>query len=126
MGLISGVNRVMLDPHEHVIHGRREISGGYETLQADLPCVLSVKTAANEPRFMDYRIKSWAQQKEQVTIWTHADLEADPDLIGLAGSPTRVSGLEQAETRERLGIRLEGSPQEIAGQLCTILLERLQ
>jgi len=126
MGLISGVNRVTLDLQQRAIRGRREISGGHETLEVDLPCVLSVKTAANEPRFMDYVIKSWAQQKEQVTIWTSADLEPDPDLIGLTGSPTRVSGLEMADTRERLGIRLEGSPQEIAGRLRTILSEQLQ
>ncbi|UCG25137.1 MAG: electron transfer flavoprotein subunit beta/FixA family protein [Chloroflexota bacterium] len=124
-GLISGVNSVTLDLQQRVAHGRREISGGYEMLEVDLPCVLSVKTAANEPRFMDYRIKSWAQLKEQVTIWTSADLEADPNLIGLTGSPTRVSGLEQADTRERLGIRLEGTPQEIADRLRTILSEQL-
>ena len=126
VGLISGVNRVALDAQRRAVRGQREIGGGHETLEVDLPCVISVKTAANEPRFMDYGIKFWAQQEEQVTIWTSANLEADPDLIGLAGSPTRVSGLKQAETRDRLGIRLQGTSQEIAGQLRNILLERLQ
>jgi electron transfer flavoprotein beta subunit len=126
MGLISGVNRAMLDLRQHVLRGQREISGGHETLEVELPCVLSVKTAANEPRFMDYRIKSWAQQKERVTIWMSADLAADTDLIGLTGSPTRVSGLEMADSRERLGIVLDGSSQEIADRLRTILLEQLQ
>jgi len=87
--------------------------------------VLSVKTAANEPRFMDYRIKSWAEAKEQLTVWSSADLDVNPDFIGLGGSPTRVSGLEQAETRERLGVQLQGTTVEIADRLSRLLRDRL-
>jgi electron transfer flavoprotein beta subunit len=82
--------------------GRREIKGGYEILEVPLPCVVSVKSAANEPRFMDYRIKDWAFEPQaagrpgRVTIWSAGDLDADPQCIGLNGSPTWVSALAQA------------------------------
>ena len=126
MGLISAVSEVNLISHSRMLRGRREISGGHEILEVALPCVLSVKSAANEPRFIDYRIKPWAEQDQQLTTWRRADLDVDSDLIGLAGSPTRVSGLEQAQTRLRLGIQIEGTPVEIAGQLKTILVEQLR
>jgi electron transfer flavoprotein beta subunit len=126
VGLISGITEATIDPKSGALRGRREISGGHEILEITPPCVLSVKTAANEPRFMDFRIKPWAEQEDQITIWRSADLDVDPDLIGLTGSPTRVSRLEQAETRERLGIQIEGTSEEIAGRLRAILLEKLQ
>jgi electron transfer flavoprotein beta subunit len=125
-GLISGVSEVTLDPEAGLLHGRREISGGHEVLEVTLPCVLSVKTAANEPRFVDYQIKPWAEHEDQVTVWRSTDLDVDSGYIGLTGSPTRVSGLEQADTRDRLGIQLEGTAQEIAGRLRVVLLEKLQ
>jgi electron transfer flavoprotein beta subunit len=126
IGLISGVTEATLHWDTRTLRGRREIAGGYEVLEVSLPCVLSVKSAANEPRFMDYQIKPWAEQPEQLTVWTNADLQAAPDLIGLVGSPTRVSGLEQARTRERLGIRLTGEPKQIADQLRTVLVDQLK
>jgi electron transfer flavoprotein beta subunit len=50
------LTEVDIDLARGVGRGRRELKGGYEILEAPLPCVVSVKTAANEPRFIDYRI----------------------------------------------------------------------
>ena len=82
-----------------------------------------MKTACNEPRFMDYARKEWAFDRERVTVWNAAEIEADPDLIGLKGSPTVVSGLAQAPARDRKREFLEGSPAEIAEQVAEILLQ---
>jgi electron transfer flavoprotein beta subunit len=126
VGLITGVTEVALLPASRMLRGRREIVGGHEVLEVSLPCVISVKSAANEPRFMDFQIRAWAAQPGQLTVWTSADLQTAPDLIGLEGSPTRVSGLEQAKSRDRLGIRLEGEPHQIAMQLTAILSDQLR
>ena len=108
-----------------VARGRRAVKGGYELLEVPLPCVVSVKTAANEPRFMDYRIKDWAFEEEQVTTWTSADLDVDPEYIGWPGSPTVVSGLAEAAERERMRLFLTGSPRELARQLAGLLRQAL-
>ena len=114
-----------------VARGRREIKGGYEILEAPLPCVVSVKTAANEPRFMDYRIKEWAFEPQEegrpgrVTRWAANDLDADPECIGLKGSPTWVSELAQAPSRHRMRVLLEGSSAEIAIQLVKLIQDKL-
>lgn len=118
---LTMLHTLTLDPQRGVVRGRREIKGGYEILEVPLPAVLSVETASNEPRFMDYRRKAWAFAPEQVTVWNAAALEADPELIGVPGSPTVVSGLEQAPSRERKRIPVVGTPQEQAQQLAALL-----
>lgn len=120
-----------LDLERQTARGRREIKGGYEILEVPLPCLVSVKTAANEPRFMDYRIKDWAFEAQvegqpgRLTVWTASDLQADPECIGLDGSPTWVSELGQAPSQERKRILLEGSNSELARQLADLIQERL-
>jgi electron transfer flavoprotein beta subunit len=123
-GQVTVIADAEVDPERGRVRGRREIKGGHEILEVPLPAVLSVKTAANEPRFMDYTRKAWAFEPEQVTVWTKADLELDEGYIGTPGSPTIVSGLDHAPSRERKRIFLEGSTEEIAGQLAEILLVR--
>ncbi|MEW5871943.1 MAG: electron transfer flavoprotein subunit beta/FixA family protein [Chloroflexota bacterium] len=121
------LTRLDLDLARRQARGRREIKGGYEILEAPFqpgsPCLISVKTAANEPRFIDFRIKNWSLQPAQVTIWNAADLSADPNFIGLTGSPTWVSELAAAPLDLRKRIFIEGSPDQIADQLLTLLAE---
>lgn len=121
---LTMVSEIELDLEAERVRGRREIKGGYEILEVPLPSVISVRMAANEPRFINYRIKTWAYQPEQVTVWSSIDLGAELDCIGQSGSPTWVSGLAQAKTRERRRQFLQGSPEEIARQLFPLLRDR--
>ena len=105
--------------------GRRESKGGYELLEVHLPTVISVKTACNEPRFMDFSLRSWALEEGRFTVWDAEDLGADPNLIGLAGSPTIVTGLSEAPCRERRKEYLEGSTGEIVNNLVKVILQEL-
>jgi len=114
---------VSLDMEQKTARGRREIRGGYEILEVHLPSVISVKTACNEPRFMDFQLRSWSLEENRVTVWGVEDLEVDPGLIGLPGSPTVVSGLAEAPHRARRREFLQGSPQEIAEQLVSIIMK---
>jgi electron transfer flavoprotein alpha/beta subunit len=99
------------------IRGRRRVPGGFELLEVSAPAVVSVKTASNEPRFMDFRLKSRASEAGQVTIWNADDLGCDLDRIGPTGSPTQVTGLRQARLRERRREILGGPPDEVAHEL---------
>lgn len=115
------LSEIDLDLARRVSRGRRELKGGYQILEVPMPCVVSVKTAINEPRFMDYRIKPWAFETGRVTVWTAADLETEETCIGLAGSPTVVTGLAQAPSRARRREFLEGSPEQVARELAALL-----
>src|SRR3989337_752168 len=64
------ISEVDVDPAQWVVRGPRNLKGGYEILEVPLPAVVSVRTASNEPRFMDYRIKPWAFEEGRVTAWS--------------------------------------------------------
>lgn len=113
--------RLELDIPNGTVRGCRSVRGGYEILEVPLPCVVSVKTACNEPRFMDYRLKVKSLEERLLTVWDANALNADPEFIGLSGSPTEVTGLAEAETRERKRIFLNGTPQETAEKLAEII-----
>jgi electron transfer flavoprotein beta subunit len=93
---------------------------GKEWVKCKLPCLLTVISSANQPRPpsarrrieyklaatpLEYRslLKKWpefgteealdsylAARDMRITVWTAADLGADEDKLGLAGSPTQV------------------------------------
>jgi electron transfer flavoprotein beta subunit len=123
IGQLTLVTALDIDTGRKTLRGRREFKAGYEILEAPLPCVVSVKTAANEPRFMDYHRKDWAFEEARVSVWNASDLDVDPDLVGSAGSPTTVSGLAEASTRQRKRQFLRGSPEQVARALADILKE---
>jgi electron transfer flavoprotein beta subunit len=121
IGQLTLLTNIEVDKDRWTGRGRRALKGGYEILEAPLPCVVSVKTACNEPRFMDYRLKSGAFEKDRVTVWNTVDLDAAPDCIGLPGSPTIVTELGTAPVRERKREFLSGSPEEIALRLLKVI-----
>lgn len=125
IGQLTLLSEADVDLEREVGRGRRELKGGYEILEVPLPCVVSVKTACNEARFMDFRRKQWAFEQAQVTMWNAADLGAETNSIGLSGSPTMVTDLAEASARERKRQFLEGSPDEMVDQLVTLLQETL-
>jgi electron transfer flavoprotein beta subunit len=119
---ITLVSAVEFDPGRWSVRGKRRLPGGHELVESPLPALLSVRTASNEPRFIDYRLKAWASEKERLTVWDAAALGCDAARIGQAGSPTMVAGLRQAEGRLRRRERLEGEPEVVA----RLLLDRIR
>lgn len=123
---ITVVNDLEVDLEGQEVSGRREIKGGHEILQVPLPTVVSVQTAANEPRFMDYRIKDWAMEEGRIQVWDADDLAVDRELIGAPGSPSIVKGLKEATKRERKRVILSGSMDEIGAQVADLLGEYVE
>jgi electron transfer flavoprotein beta subunit len=115
------VTELSIDLDTWRAQGKREIKGGYEILEIPMPGVISVKTASNEPRFMDYSIKAEAFGEDSITTWGISDLGVEEDCIGLVGSPTIVSDLAEAPTRERMRVQLTGDIDDIAQQLTNII-----
>ena len=98
------------------LRAHRELRGGYEVVVASLPAIVSMVSNSNAPRFMDMSRREWAENTP-ITVWDAEDLGADFELIGAAGSPTVVSGVREAEQRERRRERIEGTPEEQAHTL---------
>ena len=63
---------------------------GKEVLEISLPAVLTVVKEINEPRLPSLKGKMKAK-KAVITTWDEKDIGADPEKVGLKGSPTAVN-----------------------------------
>jgi electron transfer flavoprotein beta subunit len=123
---ITFVNAIEFDHEGRFVRGKREVAGGYEIIQVPIPAVISVKTACNEPRFMDFEIKEEAMKESPLTVWNSADLNADKNSIGVPGSPTTVTGIGEAESRERRREFITGDLKQQVKKLSQVLAPFLQ
>ena len=62
---------------------------GYQLLEVETPCVVTVLSSANQPRYMSVRGIVEAYDK-QVEVWGFDNISVEESKLGLAGSPTRV------------------------------------
>jgi electron transfer flavoprotein beta subunit len=94
----------------------REIEGGNKEMnEIDLPCVLSIQTGINEPRYVGMR---GIRQVASIPIPTHgaADLNIDPKDIGaVAAKVKRIDYFVLAPGRG--AEMLQGTPEEIADKV---------
>ena len=113
----------------------RRLENGVETVKAPLPCVVTVNGTApecrprNARRVMQYKfaaspgelVKADERQKEivasrpelQIKEWGAAFVDADPEQIGLPGSPTKVKAIENVVFTAKESRRLDDSDQAI-------------
>jgi electron transfer flavoprotein beta subunit len=94
----------------------REIEGGNKEMnEIDLPCVLSIQTGINEPRYVGMR---GIRQVASIPIPTHgaADLNIDPKDIGAAAA--KVKRIDYFVLAPGRGAEmLQGTPEEIADKV---------
>lgn len=67
----------------------RMMDDGYDEIEMELPGLLTVVKEINDPRVPSLKGKMKAK-KVEVKVMTAADIEADPDSLGLKGSTTQV------------------------------------
>jgi electron transfer flavoprotein beta subunit len=101
------------------LRAERMMEEGYQVVESRLPVVLTVVKEINEPRLPSIR-GTMRAKKAQVPTWTAADLDAEPDYLGLKGSPTVVHKIYAPE-RKKDGRLLEGEPPEVATEIVSEL-----
>jgi len=102
------------------VRARRVLEDGYEDIEAPLPALLTITKEANQPRYPHAADIMNAYRERKVDFWTAADIGADPETIGLKGSPTQVKRSFTPPPKES-GQILKGSPGETAKDLVAIL-----
>ncbi len=106
--IVTHVIALDIDPEEEQLRAKRLVEGDVdeiETVEAPLPCVVitdpefepTYRKAAH--RLEHKRLRAETQERavdhdDHLTTWGHADLNLDPDYIGLDGSPTIVSSVD--------------------------------
>jgi len=63
---------------------------GCTAVDLPMPCLLTVTSALNSPRYARVARIVKAHREFSVKVWGAADVDIDADRCGLAGSPTRV------------------------------------
>ena len=104
----------------------RMVETGYEILEIDRPCLLTVVKEINYPRLPTLRGKQRAR-KMQNRVWGPADIEARAECLGLPGSPTRVVKISKPQIA-RNGVILypkdEKQVEEAVDQLMAFLEQK--
>ena len=131
-GQIGGMLAAMLDvPYASVVNSievlsdsqlkvGREIEGGNQEMnEISLPCVLSIQTGINEPRYVGIRgIRKVASV--DIPVWGTSDLGIDAASVGESGARVKRIDYFVPELGEGAEI-LEGSDEEIAEKLIDLL-----
>ncbi|RLC72348.1 MAG: electron transfer flavoprotein beta subunit/FixA family protein, partial [Chloroflexi bacterium] len=117
---------------------------GTETVTCTLPCLLTVVGSANQPRppsarrTLTYKLaaapleypallEQWpefeteealddylAERNQKIPVWTAADVDADEDKLGLAGSPTKVLKIESVVLETSVSKQVQANPEGVA------------
>ncbi len=93
----------------------RLMDDGYDLLEVPLPALFTVVKEINEPRIPSLKGKMKAKGIE-ITVFNASDIEADPEQLGLKGSPTQVVRVFSPELKGERAM-LAGSADEQVAQL---------
>ena len=115
----SLVNKVEIVDDQKIKVGREIEGGNQEMNEIDLPCVLSIQTGINEPRYVGIR---GIRKVASVDIPVHgaADLGLAADSVGEAGAKVKRLDYFVPELGEGAEM-LEGSTEEIVEKLIEML-----
>lgn len=101
---------------------RKQISG-YELIQSELPCLLTVEKDINDIEYAPMPNMIKAARYEPI-VWSVGDLgEVDRTQLGLKGSPTIVGKMFTPPKLDG-GKKIEGTVDEQVNELMDILMER--
>ncbi|PKP15796.1 MAG: electron transfer flavoprotein subunit beta [Bacteroidetes bacterium HGW-Bacteroidetes-22] len=100
----------------------RETEEGYQLLEADAPCLVTVLASARKARYMRVRGIVEAYSRD-VEIWGFEQIEVNEEFLGLKGSPTQVKKAF-AKDMKSPGSVYEAEPEEAVGIIISKLKEK--
>ncbi len=115
----SLVNLIEIVDDKKIKVGREIAGGNQEMYEIDLPCVLSIQTGINEPRYVGIRgIRKVASM--EIPVHGTSELGIDPESVGESGAKVKRLDYFVPELGEGAEI-LEGSTDEIIDKLIELL-----
>jgi len=136
----------ILSVEEGKVAIRRRIDGGVETVEAPLPCLVTVNgTAApcrpcNAKLVMKYKRAACPIERKaedpyaylyderdwlNLSQWTVADIDADPAQCGLSGSPTKVKAVQNISFQAKESKRLTAEDGDVEWMIKELLAEKI-
>ena len=100
---------------------KQKVEDGFRILKTPLPAVITVEREIHQPRIPTMDTIMEAYRSKEVTVWTARDLNGDPGLLGLGGSPTQSRAVYTRHVKKGEVTMLEGEPDEVAEKLIETL-----
>ena len=111
---VAVVTKISLGDGTATVH--RELEGGLvDVVEVDTPCVLTIQTGINEPRYATLRAIKQAEQKD-IEVREPGDLGEPASRVRRMFVPPKGEGAEM----------LDGSPSEVARRIKELVEERLK
>ncbi len=99
---------------------KKSTEEGYQMVEVEAPCLITVLSSANDPRYMSVNGIVDAYKRE-VEIWGFDNISVDEAKLGLKGSPTRVF---KSFTK---GAKIAGQLYEVdAAEAADIIVDKLK
>ena len=133
----------ILECTKEKIVARRHIDGGVETVEGPMPIVITVNGSAAPCRSRNIKLvmkyknaktqqeiaalpeedQTFYQDRPYLTIqsWGAADIDADPNQIGKAGSPTNVKAVKNIVFKAKENKSLTASDADIEGLIVELI-----
>ena len=137
----------ILDMQKDLVIVKRRLEHGIEVVKSTLPVAITVHGSAPvcRPRVSKYLMKykhsrtvTELQEETkdytdlynerpylQIDEWSVADIHADPDHLGLSGSPTKVKKIENVVLAHKDSKKLEPTDQDIDGLMKELLASHI-
>jgi electron transfer flavoprotein beta subunit len=114
---------IKIDVADGKLRCERQAEYGYDTVDVELPAVISVGDAINEPRYPSLKAIMGAKKKPLDTKST-ADMGIEPDRVGEQGSRTAVLSLNPPPAKEAGEIIEDEDTNETVERIVSWLEER--
>ena len=114
---------IKLDVEGGKLRCERQAEYGYDTVEVELPAVISVGDAINEPRYPSLKAIMGAKKK-QLDTKSAADVGIEPDRVGDAGSGTHVVALNPPPEKQAGEIIEDENTNETVERIVAWLEER--
>lgn len=107
---VTYVSRIREITGDYLV-AERLLESGTQTVRAVLPVLVTVVKDINRPRLPGL-LGIKRANKAEIPVWGPGDIGADPSMVGLNGSPTKVEGLKSPPEREG-GEVVRGEDEEV-------------
>jgi electron transfer flavoprotein beta subunit len=114
---------IKIDVQDSKLRCERQAEYGYDTVEVELPAVISVGDAINEPRYPSLKAIMGAKKK-QLDTRAASDAQIEADKVGEAGSRTRVLGVNPPPQKESGTIIEDEDTNETVEKVLAWLAER--
>src|SRR5437764_15332301 len=114
---------IKIDVEGNALVCERQAEYGYDTVEVELPAVISVGDAINEPRYPSLKA-IMAAKKKQLDTKSASDVQIETDKVGEAGSKTEVLAINPPPEKQAGEIIEDEDTNETVEKMVAWLEER--